>query len=242
MSPNWAEIWQKKGKEKQPDSPEGFDLNLSDLIELNGFHGIHGTHTNETFQIQVEALMSRFKHLAKNETGIFEIGCGAGAFLKAIEEKYDLNTGGSDLSKALLDHAKNSLEATLGLFHSEAIQDIGIRNLDLIFSHSVFHYFPSEEYAFRVLNLMTSYLAENRTAGLAVLDVRDKGKADEYFLFRTESLEPKDWTEVGHKLFSKEFFADSLSTLGFDAIEIVDLEISHYGNSPYSFNVFATRP
>jgi len=88
---------------------------------------------------------------------------------------------------------------------------------------------------------MTSYLAQDRLTGLAVLDVRDQGKAVDYFLFRTGSRQLQDWADVGHTLLPKDFFYESLASLGFDQVSILDLDLSDYGNSPYAYNVFAVR-
>ena len=241
MKPIWSEIWGEKGAQNNLEPCTNKPLRLFDLIELNGYDGKHGTHSEETFRLQVDLLIAQFKPIAGKGSRALEVGCGAGAFLKVLEEAYELDVGGTDFSKSLLGHAKNSLKAPLGLYHADALDDVGMRNLDFVFSHGVFHYFPSEDYALRVLNTMSSFLAQNRSAGLAVMDVRDQGKAEDYFLFRTESLDRQVWTNVGHRLFSKEFFLESLRRLGFQTIQIVDSQITSYGNSPYSFNVFALR-
>lgn len=241
MQPDWHKIWNNRVGYPHPHATQAGGKTLQELIEIDGFHGACGSHSVETFKRQVANLVNSYSSILTERKKVFEIGCGAGAFLKVLEEVYELDVGGVDFAPTLLQHARKNLRAEFGLFESQACSDVLIRSMDLVFSHSVFHYFPSEQYALDVLDIMTSYLAKDKPVGLAVLDIRDRNKSLEYFEYRTGSSDEKAATDLGHRLFTKSFFSDALGKLGFDKIEIVDLENNGYGNSLYSFNVFAHR-
>jgi SAM-dependent methyltransferase len=145
MQPNWSEIWQAKGGKNCAESSSTELLSLLEPMELSGYDGKHGTHSVGTLKLKVDSLPSNFHQIvAKADVRILEIGCGAGAFLKVLEEEHTLNVGGVDFSSNLLEFAKNNLIAKLGLCKSEANHDVGILKLDRVFSSSTCHYFSSE--------------------------------------------------------------------------------------------------
>ena len=76
--------------------------------------------------------------------------------------------------------------------------------------------------------------------GIAILDVRDMDKSKEYEIFRSGTDLHTTLSKIGLTMFTKSFFRDFLRNLGFTRIEIEDGSFSEqYGNSAYSFNVYA---
>ena len=145
MQPNWSEIWQAKGGKNCAESSSTELLSLLEPMELSGYDGKHGTHSVGTLKLKVDSLPSNFHQIvAKADVRNLEIGCGAGGFLKVLEEEHTLNVGGVDFSSNLLEFAKNNLIAKLGWCKSEANHDVGILKLDRVFSSSTCHYFSSE--------------------------------------------------------------------------------------------------
>lgn len=216
------------------------NASLIDLIKVDGFHGACGSHTETSFREVVDQVAKKFQ--ITDVYKVFEVGCGAGAFLRALETEYCPNVGGVDFSKELIEIAKSSIHASLGLYHEEASYKLNVMDVDICVAHSVFHYFPDNNYASQVMRNMASYLKPEggEKCGIAILDVRDMDKSKEYEIFRSGTDSHTTLSEIGHTMFTKSFFRDFLRNLGFTRIEIEDGSFSEqYGNSAYSFNVYA---
>lgn len=187
MKPDWRNIWRKSGVFSSDPEFLG-DTSIQDLITLDGFHGIHGFHTVESFSKVVGEFALACK--ITPSSAVFEFGCGAGAFLKILEDQYQALVGGLDYSTSLIEVAKANIRAPLGLWHQEALETATpTQEVDACFSHSVFHYFPTTEYAKSVLRNMTQVLKSNGSSTLAILDIRDHAQKKEYLEFRSGSQE-----------------------------------------------------
>jgi SAM-dependent methyltransferase len=221
-------------------TPTFENASLIDLINVDGFHGVCGSHTEASFREVVSQVAKKFQ--ISDVSRIFEIGCGAGAFLRVLETEYSTNVGGVDFSLELIEIAKRNVQASLSLFHEEASYKLNVKDVDICFAHSVFHYFPDNNYASKVMENMASYLKQEsgEQSGIAILDVRDMDKSKEYENFRSGTDSRVTLSDIGHTMFTKSFFRDFLRNLGFAKIVIEDRSFStQYGNSAYSFDVYA---
>ena len=99
----WKDIWERKGKDIDYSS-----LTLSDLISIDGFD-------SSGKALDAENWIEYAKHVCmtindvNNRKSILEIGCGAGAFLKAMESflNKETNIYGIDYSQNLINIAKH---------------------------------------------------------------------------------------------------------------------------------------
>lgn len=235
---DWKEIWNNKTRQSWASGASGIELTVMDLLQINGFHGQHGSHSVESFSdlFKQFAVMARITPKSK----VFEFGCGAGAFLKKLEEVGVTKVGGLDFSTELIGIARKNLRAELGLYIREANCASGLpKSVDVVFAHRVFQYFPGYEYAEQVLRQMTSILHKKKSSVLAILDVRDLTKEKEYYEFRLDKVTKGSKANLGHLLYPEGFFINTLKSLGFDSVEIRKPFRPDYGNSTYSFDVFA---
>jgi len=111
-------------------------------------------------------------------SSVFEVGCGAGAYLWELYRS-GCEIGGLDASATLLAYARQVMPC--GRFtHGEASALESRERHDFVISNGVFLYFPSLDYARQVLEVMV------RTArrGIMVLDVPDEAKREEALAIR----------------------------------------------------------
>ena len=98
---------------------------------------------------------------------LFEVGCGAGAFLLPLYRK-GLHVAGLDFSPALVAQAARVMPGVeIGI--AQAIDLSPTPKFSCILSNSVFHYFPDLTYAKRVVDLMLA----KATRKVVILDVPD---------------------------------------------------------------------
>ncbi|MDA9909895.1 class I SAM-dependent methyltransferase [Gammaproteobacteria bacterium] len=94
---NWPEIWNKR-------KPVQKDLSLEDLIKLDGFDSGAGIISVQDWQKNCRIIANKLG--LSNGMSVYEVGCGSGAFLKSLLEMYNLDVGGIDYAKELLNTAK----------------------------------------------------------------------------------------------------------------------------------------
>ena len=87
MGNNWKEIWNRR------NSIKNTNLDLSDLIALDGFDAGAGKIEIEDWREYVHRVSQKLNLQAGNS--VFEVGCGAGAFLYALTEQIELKVGGA---------------------------------------------------------------------------------------------------------------------------------------------------
>ena len=109
---------------------------------------------------------------------------------------------------------------------------------DAAFSDGVFHYFPDEAYAEKVLEGM----AEKVRGNIVILDVHDAAKKEEFFAFRRK-LDP-DYDEhyrgLDKLFYDKAFFEAFAKKHGF-AVSFASLTLEGYWNAPFVYTVFFSR-
>ena len=129
---DWQKIWNRR----YPS--EDRDLTLEDLIALDGFDVGAGAITVENWREYVKIMVEKLK--ITDGLSVFEVGCGSGAFLHAIQENCHIIPGGIDYSNSLISAAKRVMPE--GSFEaSEAIELNVNEKYDVLISNSVFQYF-----------------------------------------------------------------------------------------------------
>ena len=154
---HWHGVWEKRRRETQAP------LDLAALIALDGFDSGAGRIAPEDWQVYAQLIADKL-HL-QDGNSVYEVGCGAGAFLYALQQVRDLEVGGLDYSSGLIEAAQHAMpEADFAV--AEALALATTPQYDVVIANSVFHYFDLP-YAQQVLEAM---LAKARVA-VAVLDV-----------------------------------------------------------------------
>ena len=126
----WDKIWELKGKEQ-----------TNSLTTLNGYEGTEFdpgfTYKNIVYQLDI-----------KPNSKVLEIGCGAGQFSQLFNVNFDYY--GIDYSRSLVN--KNISITNSKVFNCEAANlPFKDNHFDYCFSVGVFEYFPSKEYAYKVI-------------------------------------------------------------------------------------------
>ena len=98
----WLSVWQ--GRARQSTSSA---LTLEELIRLDGFDAGAGAIAVESWRGYASSIATRFG--LGREDSVFEVGCGAGALLLAMQEAVGVRVGGMDFSGSLIEVAKRAL-------------------------------------------------------------------------------------------------------------------------------------
>lgn len=171
---------------------------------------------------------------------VFEVGCGAGAFLFDLQ-RLGCRVGGIDQSAALIDIARDALPDGEFAVADAAEVDVDPR-ADAVLSCGVFLYFPGLDYARQVIGAM----AAKATHAVAILDVPDAAKEEEAQSFRIQAAGgpaayAERYTGLPHMYYEREWIRRELAAAGLTDIQIEDQRVDGYGNAPFRFNAFAFR-
>lgn len=223
----WKEIWNKE------ERITNYILEM--LFKVDGFDTGAGSFGVMEWKEYVEANISLLK--IKNNDSIYDVGCGSGAFVYPLYLKGH-QVGGLDYSSVLIDLA-NSIMTNAKLEKKEAITVDTKDSYDIVLSHSVFHYFPSLDYAKEVVKRMIE--KANRT--VAIFDINDKSKEKEYHNIRMSASGEeyaKKYTGLEHLFYEKEWFEKLAKDFNMK-ITIFDQTYEQYVNSSLRFNVIMEK-
>lgn len=229
MNRTWKDIWEARRLDPTRGST------LAALMAADGLDTGYGNVTEDAWRGFVERTADRMG--IEPGARVFEVGCGAGAFLHPLHER-GCRVAGLDASATLIGYARGAMPA--GSFtHAEALAlDPGERH-DFVISCGVFLYFPSLDYARAVVTRMVA--AASR--GVAILEVGDKAKEAHAAALRRGTMGLAEYEEryrgLDHLYLDKEWLRALLADLGATEIEIEDQDIAGYANSSYRFNAFA---
>ena len=233
---NWRTIWSSK------ELASNSTFNLIDLIVANGFDTGVGSYDEVKWREMVSDFIKRTS-LAENAS-ILEIGCGSGAFLYSLNKDVKAHYFGVDYSSSLINIAKTALP-TAKLAVAEAKDSVFDNvNFDVIFSHSVFQYFPSIEYAEAVI---VKWCKKIKVGGkLVLLDINDKEKESIYhnermLAYRNPTEYYEAYKGLSHLFFEKASLIEILKKCGMNQIEIFPHATADYGNSKFRFNIICTK-
>jgi len=232
-SNNWRSVWERKGAEAEDATPD-----LEALLQANGYDTGCSDVTPAAWAAYVDRVLNRLGANAGDT--LFEVGCGAGAFLLACHER-GLTVAGCDYSSTLSALASRALPDS----HIECRQASEIPLLpqyDFVVSAGVFHYFPDLEYAVGVIRAMT----RKSRNGVAVLDVPDIAHREanlqlRYQLAGSREAHEKRYQGLDHLHYEREWVVQEMQNAGLSSVEVGDLDIQGYANAPSRFNVFAWR-
>jgi predicted TPR repeat methyltransferase len=227
----WKAVWNRK-------QVDGCLISTLDrLISADGFDSPFGGGIKSSDWVQYLDSVAARLHLESGDS-IFEIGCGAGAFLYPFFTKGH-RVAGIDYSENLAAIAREVMPGA-HILVDEAIGMPTDRRFDFVTSHSVFYYFEDLDYAAAVLRRMNLVAVK----GIGIFDVPDAAKKDEAMRYRKEKIGEEEYERrykgLAHLYYEKSWFERTLASEDLD-IAIEDTMIPGYDNSPFRFNVFLRR-
>jgi SAM-dependent methyltransferase len=232
MAHNWASVWAAR---RLPSSGRLQDR----LLTADGFDTAFGRVPEHEWTGYVMDWALRLG-ISSSHT-VYEVGCGAGAFLYPLYQK-GAGVGGLDSSQSLLAIARSVMPR--GIFdEGDAATIPPLPLADFVLANSVFQYFPSQDYACRVLHQMTS----KATIAIAVLDLPDQDLRDQDIAMRVKALAGTDtyaskYSGLEHRYYSREWISQVLSGLGLQGVSTLSQSLPGYANAPFRFNVWGFKP
>ena len=223
---NWQDIWNKR-------KPGVGALTLDELIKLDGYDGGAGTISSEDWRVNSKLIAEKLG--VRNNMSVFEVGCGSGAFLKSLQEIYELKVGGIDYAEELLETAKKAMPDGDFKF-SEACQLDTTQKYDFVISNGVFHYMPLD-YAKKTLELMLGKM----THGVAILEVPDLASKEASEKIRQAAMTEQEYIEkykgLEHTYFDRDWFLENIDSKIFDC-SVIEGCVPNYQQSEFRYNVF----
>jgi len=233
----WHDVWSQRSLNEHADGGHG--PTLEDLIVADGFNTGHG-------DIDVDAwreFTSRTYDLFDLKPGdtLFDVGCGAGAFLYPASRR-GIDVGGIDYSKAQIDIAKLAIpEGSFEVCDADELEPSA--SADVVISFGVFLYFPSLDYAHGVIERM----CQKATRAVAILDVPDADVAAQALKERQAvaggaAAYAERYEGLDHLSYSTEWIKSTLEEQGLRDVTVGPQTMSGYDNGRYRFNAWGWVP
>jgi len=223
----WKIIWNKNERIEK--------IILEMLMKADGFDSGAGAFEVDDWINYTSNFYNKLD-IKENDT-IFDVGCGSGAFLYPLYLK-NYKVGGVDYSMELINLA-NKIMPEASFEVKEAIE-IDDKKYDFVVSHSVFHYFPSLDYAERVIEKMVK--KSNKKIG--IFDINDKGKETIYHRIRMGNMSEEEYSNkykgLEHMFYDKVWFQSIAEKLNLK-ITIFNQTFEKYTNSKLRFNVIMEK-
>ena len=168
---------------------------------------------------------------------VYDVGCGAGANLYLMQRE-GIAVGGTDYAATLVETARRVLPGARELTCGEADAFDTSLKYDAALSNSVFSYFPSEDFAARVLTRML----KKTTGAIGLIDLHDAAKEEDFLAYRRATIPDYDerYKGLGKFFYHRRFFEDFARAHNL-RIEFPAIEMEGYWNTPFVFNVFMYR-
>lgn len=228
----WDALWERRSPPRKPGSvradlmaADGLDSGFARLSQAAWMRGVDRLAGD----LRLEAGMS-----------VFEVGCGAGAFLYELA-RLGCTVAGIDRSPALVRRAAEALPTgTFAVADASALEPKPLA--DAVVSFGVFLYFNSHTYADRVIDRM---VAKARRV-VAILDLPDAAtrSADldhRYELAGGRAAYAARYSGLEHRYYDRDWVAETLRARGLLRVRVESQAIEGYGNSPFRFNAWGFK-
>jgi SAM-dependent methyltransferase len=236
MTQAWRSVWQAHGV-GDPTAEQG--PALSRLLAADGYNTGFGSLTEASWLAFVRNTCDLLS--LKPGDSVFEVGCGAGAFL--LQPYLDgIEVGGLDYSGALIGLAKTAMPD--GNFEVNEAAALHVEPaVDVVMSCGVFLYFDSLDYAKDVIERMT----RKATRAVGIFDIPDAETAGEALAVRQATLGGADayaerYAGLDHLAYDRSWIVAALESAGLTDVQIASQNIDGYENSRYRFNVWGSVP
>jgi trans-aconitate methyltransferase len=229
MAKTWKEVWASRRLDPARAST------MSRLLAADGWDTGFGNVEEAAWQRYVERTARAIGMTPGSR--VFEVGCGAGAYLFALHEA-GCEVAGLDPSAALLTYARDAIPH--GRFVLAEAADLDpLAQYDFVVSSGVFLYFPCLDYARNVLERMV----RKARRGVMVLDVPDLAKRDDALELRRAWAGDRAYAQkyqgLDHLYYDRAWFEAVLAAAGVTRMRIDDQEIDGYANAVHRYNVLA---
>ena len=224
----WREVWSRRQLDPSRGSVQ------AQLLAADGFDTGFGDIETESWQQFVRYWTAKLN--ASAGTCVFEVGCGAGAFLYEMH-RLGCQVGGIDQATALVDIARNAIPG--GTFEVADAADLPLAPADVVVSFSVFQYFPSLAYARTVLERM----AMKARGAVAVFDLPDIARREEALTVRIDSAGGSEaysdrYQGLDHLHYGRDWIEDALRACGLTHVATADQNLPQYANGRFRFNAW----
>ncbi len=228
MSNLWQQIWEKRTLQPQ------HAITLETLISLDGFDSGAGKINLADWREYTRRISEKLELRSGNS--VFEVGCGAGAFLFSLREQVSLKVGGLDYAAGLITAAQKAMPDGEFLVQGADLLDTATP-YDYVIANSVFHYFD-EATAAQVLQAMW----KKSKHGIAILDVPNAATRDACERARRDALTQAEYEEkykgLHHTYFTPEWFISQLPAWPHQAFESC---VPNYAQSEFRFSVIFSK-
>lgn len=228
----WKGVWSARSLDPRHGSL------LAQLLAADGFDTGFG-------DVQVAAWTDFVNHWADlmnldQRATVFEVGCGAGAFLYPLSAR-GCQIGGIDQSAALVDVARRVLPDGRFLVGDAAELPLD-PPADAVVSSSVFEYFSDTDYAADVIHRMV----EKTQRSVLIADLPDLSTRDLALAHRIESIGGRDNYDVlydglDHLYYDRAWVERTLRSAGLDEVHTADQNLAVYSNGRFRFNAWGFR-
>lgn len=226
MTDTWYNVWNRR------NATENWVPSLENLISLDGFDTGAGKIETQDWREYTRKVAEKLE--MRSEHSIYEVGCGAGAFLYALREIFDLKVGGNDYSLGLIEAARRALPGFDFKCIEAAEIEVSTRD-DYVISNSVFHYLELD-YARNVLLKMLQKAID----GVCVLEVPNIDTKKRAEALRRDTLYSQSYNQkyagLEHTYYGKDRFFNIAQALGMRC-EIFDGLMPNYVQNQYRFGV-----
>ena len=228
----WDRVWAAR------TVPQTAGSTLAGLMAADGLDTPTGRVEEAAWLEFVRAVAARVG--LRPGDSVFEVGCGAGAFLYDLHRS-GIAVSGLDRSPALVELARQAMPGARFEVADAGELDTA-EQADAVVSCGVFLYFPSLEYARDVVLAMA---AKARRA-VAILDLPDLATREEALARRRELAGGEDayaerYRGLEHLYFDRDWVAGVLREAGLVRIETASQAIAGYENGRHRFNAFGLK-
>jgi len=227
---DWKEVWNKKGFQNK------------DLHQLDGWDHLEKKQwdnflSNSFFPI---------KDYLKNIDSIMELGCGAGAAIRFINENYpNILLNGFDYSESLIKICKDNIQGNFWVDDAQnekwVCED---EKYDFVFNVGTFIYLENEEYALEVLKKMYQ---TSKSGKILIIDISDKEKEELAKKLRKETHQSSDKIikeDLKHLYLPKSLFENFAKDNNCDIKIFNQIDICNFDwnlSAPYRYNVLIEK-
>ncbi len=235
MGDRWREVW---NKEKVFTFPEGGRDEFAVYRELKRLDGFDvGVEDSEAYYRKFyDEAVAVWDHVCSRGDicSAYEVGCGSGANLYLLENR-GIKVGGIDYSTSLSDIARQVVRDSGAIRTDEAVKMDTDERYDVVFSDSVFAYFPDEAYGRSVLEKMY----EKADRAVMVREVFDKSLQQECEAYRREMFVGYEdrYRGLDKVFYDREMFS-RFAQERHCGIEFSGVDNEYYWNSRYLFNCY----
>ena len=228
MTQNWHQVWEARRIDRTRPGV------LAQLLAADGMDTGFGSVSEDSWTRYVLAMAETVGIHAG--ASVFEVGCGAGAWLYQLD-RLGCRVAGLDGSSTLIGYAREHLPNGHWAVGDAASLELEPQ-YDFVVSSGVFLYFPSLDYAQNVLARMVA----KARRGLLILDVPDLSLREAALAERRRiagDAYSARYAGLDHLYYDRAWFHAMLTQLGANRSAIRDQAIDGYMNSRHRFNVIA---